>query len=94
MIVSDKAKEYGVQEGDVIVKVLGQDINMSTFRTIRQEVMAMNVGDHCDIVVKRDDEEIELTLTLQQRMDRHVFEEIENLTEEQKYLRSVWQKNL
>ncbi len=94
LIVSDKAKEYGVQEGDVLVKVLGQEITMNTFRTLRQEVMAMNVGDHCDIVVKRDDEEIELTLTLQQRMDKHIFEEMDELTEEQKFLRSVWQKNL
>jgi len=94
LIVSDKAKEYGVQEGDVLVKVLGLEINMNTFRTIRQEVMAMNVGDQCDIVDKRDDEEIELTLTLQQRMDKHIFEEMDELTEKQKFLRSVWQKNL
>jgi predicted metalloprotease with PDZ domain len=92
--VSDEAKEYGVQEGDVLVKALGQDINMNTFRTIRQEVLAMNVGDTCQVVFKRKEEEIELTLTLQQRMDKHIFEEMDELTEEQKFLRSVWQKNL
>ncbi|MCH7773181.1 MAG: serine protease [Bacteroidetes bacterium] len=84
LIVSDRAKEYGVQEGDVLVKILGHDINMNTFHTIRQEVLAMNVGDPCDIVVKRDDEEIELALILQQRMDKHIFEEMDNLTEEEK----------
>ncbi len=93
-IVSDKAKEYGVQEGDVLVRVLGQEINMNTFRTIRQEVLAMNVGDTCQVVFKRNDEEIELALILQQRMDKHIFEEMDELTEEQKFLRSVWQKNL
>lgn len=92
--VSDEAKEYGVQEGDVLVKALGQDINMNTFRTIRQEVLAMNVGDTCQVVFKRNGEEIELTLTLQQRMDKHIFEEMDELTEDQKFLRSVWQKNL
>ncbi|MCH8032699.1 MAG: peptidase [Bacteroidetes bacterium] len=94
LIVSDRAKEYRVQEGDVLVKILGHDINMNTFHTIRQEVLSMNVGDPCDIVVKRDDEEIELALILQQRMDKHIFEEMDELTEEQKFLRSVWQKNL
>ena len=94
LIVSDRAKEYGVQEGDVLVKILGHDINMNTFHTIRQEVLSMNVGDPCDIVVKRDDEEIELALILQQRIDKHIFEEMDELTEEQKFLRSVWQKNL
>jgi len=92
--VSDEAKEYGVQEGDVLVKALGQDINMNTFRTIRQEVLAMNVGDTCQVVFKRNEEEIELDLILLQRMDKHVFEEMDELTEEQKFLRSVWQKNL
>ena len=92
--VSDKAKKYGVQEGDVLVKALGQELNMQTFRTVRQEVLAMNVGDPCDIVVKRDDEEIELALTLLQRMDKHIFEEMDNLTEEQKFLRDAWSRNL
>jgi predicted metalloprotease with PDZ domain len=92
--VSDRGKENGVQEGDVLLKVLGQDFNMQTARSIVQEVWAMNIGDSCDIVIKRDEEEIELTPVLWQRTDRHVFEEIENLTEEQKFLRDVWSRNL
>jgi predicted metalloprotease with PDZ domain len=92
--VSDRGRENGVQEGDVLLKVLGKDFNMQTARSIVQEVWAMDISDSCDIVIKRNAEEIELAVVLMQRMDRHVFEEIENLTEEQKFLRDAWKRNL
>jgi predicted metalloprotease with PDZ domain len=92
--VSDRGRDNGVQEGDVMLKVLGKDFNMQTARSIVQEVWAMNIGDSCDIVIKRNEEEIELTAVLWQRTDRHVFEEMENLTEEQKFLRDAWSRNL
>jgi predicted metalloprotease with PDZ domain len=92
--VSDRGRENGVQEGDVMLKVLGKDFNMQTARSIVQEVWSMNIGDSCDIVIKRNEEELELTAVLWQRTDRHVFEEMENLTEEQKFLRDAWSRNL
>ncbi|UCH64439.1 MAG: hypothetical protein JSW63_07325 [Ignavibacterium sp.] len=92
--VSDRGRENGVEEGDVMLKVLGKDFNMQTARPIVQEVWAMNVGDTCNIVIKRDEEEIELNAVLMQRTDRHVFEDMENLTEEQKFLRDAWSRNL
>jgi predicted metalloprotease with PDZ domain len=92
--VSDRGRDNGVQEGDVMLKVLGKDFNMQTARSIVQEVWAMNIGDSCDIVIKRNEEEIELTTVLWERTDRHVFEEMENLTEEQKFLRDAWSRNL
>lgn len=92
--VSDQGRKNGLEEGDVMVKVLGKDFTMQSARSIVQEVWSMNIGDTCNIVIKRDGEEIELDAVLMQRMDRHVFEEMENLTEEQKLLRDAWSRNL
>jgi predicted metalloprotease with PDZ domain len=92
--VNDGGRKNGVQEGDVMLKVLGKDFNMQTARSIVQEVWAMSIGETCNLVIKRDEEEIELNAVLMQRMDRHVFEEMENLTEEQKLLRDAWSRNL
>ena len=92
--VSDRGRENGLQEGDVMLKVLGKDLNMQTARSIVEEVWSMNIGDTCSMMIKRDEEEIELNAVLMQRMDRHVFEEMENLTGEQKLLRDAWSRNL
>jgi predicted metalloprotease with PDZ domain len=92
--VSDEGKKNGLEEGDVVLKVLGEEFNMQTARSIIHEVWAMNVGDTCNIVIKRDDAEMELNVILMQRMDRHVFKEMENITERQKFLRDAWSRNL
>jgi hypothetical protein len=47
-----------------------------------------------EIVVQRGDEEIEFSVLIQQKMDRHIFEEMEELTAEQIKLREAWSKNL
>ncbi|MGD8306180.1 MAG: hypothetical protein PVF17_05970 [Ignavibacteria bacterium] len=54
----------------------------------------MSVGDEFDLVVKRGDRETELTGILFKRKSYHVFESIEELTPEQKFLRDRWLKNL
>ena len=47
-----------------------------------------------EIVVQRGDEEIEFSVLIQQKMDRHIFEEMEELTPKQIKLREAWSKNL
>ena len=54
----------------------------------------MNVGDSVDVVVERDSKEIDVKVILQQRIDHHIFEEMDELTAEQKMLRNAWKKNL
>jgi hypothetical protein len=54
----------------------------------------MKVGDIVEVVVKRDDKEVAVKLPLQQRMDKHIFVEMENVTDRQKFFRDVWQRNL
>jgi hypothetical protein len=73
---------------------MGQDVNMENIRQTVKKIRSMKVGDPVEIVVRRGDKEIPLTVNLQQRMDRHIFEEMKNPTKEQLKLRDAWSKNL
>ena len=94
IMVGEEAQKFGLRDGDVFVSVLGQEVTMETAQAILQQALSMKVGDTYDIVVKRDGEEIKLTGVLLQRKQRHIFEEMENVSPEQKKFREVWMKNL
>ena len=74
--------------------ILGTEVNMSTTREIFGKLHSMKVGESVVIIVQRGDEEIEFSVPIQQKMDRHIFEEMEELTAEQIKLREAWSKNL
>jgi predicted metalloprotease with PDZ domain len=84
----------GLLEGDVPLKIIGIEVNMANTREIFGKIFSMKVGETVDMIVQRGDKEVEVSVPLQQRMDKYIFEEMENLTEEQKMLREVWSKNL
>ncbi|MEJ2104013.1 MAG: PDZ domain-containing protein [Ignavibacteriaceae bacterium] len=92
--VSQESRKAGLQAGDVLIKVMGQDVNMENIRPTVKKIRSMKVGDPVELIVRRGDTEIPLTITLQQKMDRHIFEEMENPAEEQLKLRDAWSKNL
>ncbi len=92
--MSEASADAGLQEGDVPLMMLGTEVNMSTVRELFGKLHSMKVGESVEIVVRRGDEEIEFSVPIQQRMDRHIFEEMEELTAEQLKLREAWSKNL
>lgn len=92
--VSKACSEAGLQKGDIPIKVLGADASIETARQVFGKISSMKIGDLVNIVVQRGDKEVEVNVPLQQRMDRHIFEEMENLSPEQKSLREAWSKNL
>ncbi|MCH9029784.1 MAG: hypothetical protein IH819_09275 [Bacteroidetes bacterium] len=92
--VSEEAYNAGLREDDIIVKVLGNELSMQNARQVFKDIRAMNVGDSVDVVVERDSKEIDVKVILQQRIDHHIFEEMDELTAEQKMLRNAWKKNL
>jgi len=92
--LSDECLKAGLKEGDVPLKVMGTEVSMETTRQIFGQIYSMKVGDLVNIVVQREDKEVEVSVPLQQRMDKYIFEEMENLSPEQKLLRDVWSKNL
>ena len=92
--LSKACLEAGLKEGDVPLRVMGTEVSMETARQIFGRIHSMNVGDIVETVVQRDDEEVKVNVPLQQKMDRHIFSEMENLSPEQKSLREAWSKNL
>jgi predicted metalloprotease with PDZ domain len=94
MGVSEEARKAGLRQDDVFFKVLGEEVNMQNARRLLGQISAMNVGDTVEVTVKRNDKEIEVNIPLRQRIDRHVFEPMDKLTDQQKFLRDVWQRNL
>ena len=91
--VSDELQKEGIMNSDIILKVLGQEITMTNAHQILEQLMSMQVGDSVAVVVERDGKEINVTATLKQRMDKHIFEDLGKLTDEQKYLRDAWMRN-
>lgn len=92
--MNEQAHLAGLKKEDVILKLLGEEVNMATAGKLFGQITSMNVGDECALLVKRGDNEIEINVPLQQRVDKHIFEDMEGLTKEQKFLRDVWMRNL
>ena len=92
--MSKACTDAGLKKGDVPIKVLGTDLSMENARQIFGKISSMNVGDKVTMVVQRGENEVEINIPLQQRTDKHIFEEMENPTEEQLKLREAWSKNL
>jgi predicted metalloprotease with PDZ domain len=91
---SEISTQAGLQVNDIPLKIIGIEVSMSTAREIFGKLQSMNVGEKVDIVVQRGDKEFEVNVPLQQRKDKHIFEEMENPSEEQLKLREAWSKNL
>jgi predicted metalloprotease with PDZ domain len=92
--LSDECLKAGLKEGDVPSKVMGTEVSMETARQIFSQIHSMKVGDLVNIVVQRGDEEVVVDVPLQRKMDRYIFEVMENPSPEQKFLRDVWSRNL
>jgi len=92
--MSEPCVEAGILEGDVPLTILGIEVSMENTREIFGKLQSMEVGELVDIVVQRADKEVKINLPLQQRTDKHIFEEMEKPTEEQLRLREAWSQNL
>ncbi len=90
----ENSAKSGLKEGDIPIKVLGTEVKMETIREIFGKIRPMKVGETVNMIVQRGNEEVEINLTLHQKMDRNIFESMDTLTEQQKMLRDAWSKNL
>lgn len=92
--ITDEAKSFGVKEGDILVKALDTEVTPQTAQPILMKAMQMQVGAPYQMVVKRGDKIITCDCKLLQRKIRHSFDELADLTPEQKSFRECWSKNL
>jgi predicted metalloprotease with PDZ domain len=92
--VHEQAKEWGLEEGDIIIELLGKNVSMETIRDIVTEAMAKKIGDPLTMKVKRDGTIISINGEFLQMIEKHVFVEMDSLTEEQINFRKIWSRNL
>jgi len=86
--------EAGLKIGDTILKINGEEINPQNYFTIVGELTKKETGTKYEITVRRDNEELALTVPLFEKYNYNVFEEMENPTQEQLRLRNIWMQNL
>lgn len=82
------------KEGDIIEKVEGNLLTMQNARELFGKLRTLKVGDSLTMTVKRGDEELTITQTLQPRIIRHLFEVNPDAGPQQVKLREAWLKNL
>jgi len=87
-------KDFGLKEGDIILKVFGEDVSLENANEVIERKSNMEPGDTYEVTVKRGDEELTFTGTLFERMDYHIFNVDENPTGQQKEFRNVWSSYL
>jgi predicted metalloprotease with PDZ domain len=91
---SENHKNFGLEIGDVILKVFGEEMNIFTSDQLLEKKNSMKPGDKYEITVKRGDEEITLEGILFVGIDKNVLEVDPEASEEQKALCEAWSKNL
>jgi predicted metalloprotease with PDZ domain len=87
-------KDFGLKEGDIILKAFGDDVTLENANEIIERKNKMTPGDTYEVTVKRGDEELTFTGTLFERMEYHILKVDENCTEQQKQFRNVWSNYL
>ncbi len=87
-------KNFGLKEGDIILKVFGEDVTLENSDEIIGRKNNMKPGDTYEITIKRGEEELTFTGTLLERMDYHVFNVEEDCTDDQREFRNVWSNYL
>ncbi|MCA9733529.1 peptidase, partial [candidate division KSB1 bacterium] len=82
----------GLENGDEITAVNGQEFTMKTFRSLFREITALGLDESYTITVLRNGEEKTVTLKkfTQEKIERHVFEVDENPSPKQLALRQAW----
>jgi len=92
--MSEASAEAGITAGDVPISILGIEVSLANTQEIFRKINSMKVGEKVKLILLRGDEEVEIDLPLQQKIDKHIIEEMEKPTGEQLKLREAWSKNL
>lgn len=92
--VTEEAAEFGFKNGDIVIKLLGEDATFVSFGKLLEKIRLLKVGDEYDAVVKRDGKEINIKANIIQSVEHNVLELVENMSPRQKELFDAWKINL
>jgi len=90
----DNQIEDGVQSGDFILKVNGEEITMMNAQTKFSFMKNLKVGDTFTLTVERNGDQKDIKAAMQPRQIKHQFKVLDTPSEQQLELRSAWMKNL
>jgi len=93
--VSDKARRFGIEPGDVLVAYDGHEVNLKNIGEVFHGFRDLETGVPYELTIDRQGEKHTLTCEkfMQEKIDRHVFEIDPHATPEQLALRQAWMKN-
>ncbi len=92
--VEKEALTIGIQNRDKVIELLDIKVKSKTIDEIIDKKNSMEVGEPFDIIVKRNGEQIKMSSILRPRKEYHVFEINKEPSQEQKFLREMWARNL
>jgi predicted metalloprotease with PDZ domain len=90
----DNFSDDGVNAGDYILKVNGEDVDLQNAQTKFAFMGKLKVGDSFNLTAQRGDEQKEIKVSMQPRPIKHQFKVLDTASDQQLELRSAWMKNL
>ena len=89
-------QEQGLQEGDIVLEIMGEPIREETAVQIGQKLQELEANAAYQLRIRRGEETMELNMKMESREEQkpHYFAFDQQPTGEQLKLRAAWMKNL
>ena len=93
--VSDEARKFGLEPGDILVAYEGQEVNMKNIGEVFHGFRDLEAGVPYELTIDRQGEQHTFTCEkyMQEKVDRHVLEVNPDATPAQLALRKAWMTN-
>ncbi|MCH8957626.1 peptidase [candidate division KSB1 bacterium] len=94
--VTEEMEPFGLKQGDVVVGMNGEEVNLRNARKAYNKVRQLEVGVPYQLTVIREGEEMTLTCekVMRYKTNKHVFKIDSEANREQLALREAWLKNM
>jgi predicted metalloprotease with PDZ domain len=95
MKVNDELLKLGLQANDQLVAINGEEVIMENAQSIFVGLRKLEIGEEYKIMARRDDKEFEVTAQVysQEKINKHVFKLMDDISNNQIELREAWLKN-
>lgn len=89
-------QELGLQEGDIVLEIMGEEINEESVRKVGEKLQKLEAHAAYKLKIRRGSESKELNMNMQSREKQkpHYLALDQQATAEQLKLRAIWMKNM